>query len=454
MNRIARRSFITILLALVLVGGMVYFCYEYVTLGATWATFPGSPHVSQSGAGILVDRSGTELMRLGSGRTYSDSTSLRKAMLHWLGDREGNISAPAPTAYSGEMAGFSLIQGLYGADDAPGTTVMTLSASAQRAALNALGDRKGTVGVYNYETGEILCAVSTPSFDPDDVPDIAGDTTGAYSGAYLNRFTQVSYVPGSIFKVVTTAAALDCLEGIEDRTFTCEGSYYIGSDEIVCENVHGTVTLKQALAKSCNCTFAQVVELLGRDNMKKYVADFGITESQSFDGITTAEGNYDISSAAMVNVAWSGIGQYTDQINACRFMTFMGAIAGGGRAAEPYVISRVTAGEHNRYKARTSFTGRIMPQDVAEILAEYMRNNVVSIYGSENFPGLTVCAKSGTAQLGGDQKPNATFAGFVTDPEYPLAFIVIVENGGSGSGTGVPIASAVLSACKEVLDNE
>ena len=74
------------------------------------------------------------------------------------------------------------------------------------------------------------------------------------------------------------------------------------------------------------------------------------------------------------------------------------------------------------------------------------------IYGSDKFPGLTVCGKSGTSQLGGDQKSNAMFAGFVTDAEYPLAFIAVVENGGYGASTCIPVLSKVLAACKTEMD--
>ena len=83
-----------------------------------------------------------------------------------------------------------------------------------------------------------------------------------------------------------------------------------------------------------------------------------------------------------------------------------------------------------------------------------MRGNVELVYGAGNFPGLTVCAKSGTSQLGGEKTSNAMFAGFVTDPEYPLAFICVVENGGYGASTCVPVVSRVLDACKTVLDGE
>jgi peptidoglycan glycosyltransferase len=286
------------------------------------------------------------------------------------------------------------------------------------------------------------------------VPDIEGDTTGAYNGAYVNRFTQSVYIPGSIFKLVTTAAALDCVEGIEEMTFTCTGVYEYSIEDVTCERAHGVMTLETALASSCNCSFAQIVELIGKENMTKYVERFQVMQPISFDGITTAAGNYDVSNAIAVELAWSGIGQYTNQINPCRYMTFMGAIAGGGIAAQPYLVSQVTAGDSVTYEAKTATMGRIMPEEVALDLQTLMKNNVDTIYGAWNFPGLTVCAKSGTSELGGGQAPNAMFAGFVADEEYPLAFIVVVENGGYGSSTCVPILSKVLAACKTVIDGQ
>ena len=95
-----------------------------------------------------------------------------------------------------------------------------------------------------------------------------------------------------------------------------------------------------------------------------------------------------------------------------------------------------------------------MSEETAALLQSYMRNNVQSVYGDWNFPGLTVCAKSGTSQLGGGQTSNAMFAGFVTDEQYPLAFICVVENGGYGASACVPVLSQVLAQCKVVLDAE
>jgi peptidoglycan glycosyltransferase len=130
----------------------------------------------------------------------------------------------------------------------------------------------------------------------------------------------------------------------------------------------------------------------------------------------------------------------------------MGAIANGGMSIEPHLVSKVTCGGAVTYEAKPEAAGRIMSEEIADELQAMMRNNVLEKYGEENFPGLTVCAKSGTGQVGGDQKSNAMFAGFVTDEEYPLAFIVAVEDAGYGRHVCVPILSEVLAACKEVMD--
>lgn len=455
MNRVARRSTIALLLAVILVGGMLFFMAEFFLKADDWSVFPGNPHVyvgTNIDCGKILDADGNLILDAQESRVYAEDYATRLAMLHWLGDRDGYISAPAISEYSEEMVGYDILNGLYSYSGTGGEARLTLSSQVQKAALDAMGSYKGTVAVYNYKTGEIICAVSTPTYDPDNVPDIQGDTTGTYEGVYLNRFTQVSYVPGSIFKIITTAAALEMDEGCLDLRFTCEGSYAVEGDRVTCEHTHGTIDLKTALAKSCNCYFAQLVLYLGSDTLEKYVEQFQVTEPVSFDGITTASGTFDLSEAARLEIAWSGIGQYTDLINPCRFMTVMGAIAGGGEGALPYVVSSVTNGLTGNYKAKTETTGRIMDRDTAQTLTELMRNNVTNIYGDSYFPGLNVCGKSGTAQLGGGLMPNATFAGFVADEEYPLAFVVVVENGGSGSEICVPILSKVLCASKEWMD--
>ena len=113
-----------------------------------------------------------------------------------------------------------------------------------------------------------------------------------------------------------------------------------------------------------------------------------------------------------------------------------------------------SGGGMTAHKGSTQVMDRVIEQGTADKLTEMMRNNVVSIYGAGYFPDLYVCAKSGTAEVGEGQTPNATFAGFIQSNEYPLAFIVIVENGGSGSAVAGPIAGQVLYACVAAMDEE
>ena len=456
MNKVASRSAIVIVLVLVLVVGLSFFAFEFVTQSDEWVTFSGSPHVYNGGnigCGFVTDRNGVPLLDLSHGRIYSTDEQLRKATVHWLGDRKGSVNAPALSAYSAQLAGFDLLNGVYAYDDAGGTARLTLSSSVQTAALEALGDYKGTIAVYNYKTGELLCAVSTPVFDPDNVPNLTEDDP-SLEGMYINRFVQSKYTPGSIFKIVTLAAALESIPDIMEQKFTCTGSYLIGNETITCDGRHRQQDLKHAFRNSCNCAFAQIAQQLGAETLSRYVKQFGITQSVSFDGITTAQGNFDISSAAQLNVAWSAIGQYTDLVNPCAFMNFVGAIANDGKGTMPHLVKDIASDGITSYRAQKQSGERLMSEKTAKQIQEFMAFNVSDKYGSDNFPGLTVCAKTGTAEVGGDKKPNAVFTGFVQDSEYPLAFIAVVEDGGYGREICVPMISKVLSACRNAMDKE
>ena len=456
-HRVTKRTWVIHVFLLILLLGMAFFLWEYMTQAQRWVSSTGSPHLynnSNIGCGTIVDRSGTVLLDISTSRSYAQDLTTRKSTLHWLGDRKGFINASAVSGYADEMAGYDKINGVYAATGEAGNAQLTLSAWVQNTALEALGNRKGTVAVYNYKTGEILCAVTAPTFDPDNVPDIEADETGAYDGVYLNRFVQSAYVPGSIFKIVTVAAALENIPDIREQTFRCRGKIEYGTEAVTCETAHGNQSLERAFANSCNCAFAQIAEQLGKTNMVKAVEKYQLTQPLSFDDITTAAGNYNVADTAPVTFAWSCIGQHSNLVNPARFMTFMGAIANGGSAAEPYLMARVESGGKTTYEADIQKTGRLMSQEIADSVKAYMRKNTELVYGDWNFPGLKVCAKSGTSQLGGGQKSNAMFAGFVDSEEYPLAFMVVVENGGYGSHTCVPILSKVLGVCKAVMDQE
>jgi len=109
-------------------------------------------------------------------------------------------------------------------------------------------------------------------------------------------------------------------------------------------------------------------------------------------------------------------------------------------------------GSSTTYRARTKNNDRIMSESTAELLREYLMFNVEDKYGAENFKGMTVGAKTGTGEVGGGKKPNAVLAGFVEDEQTPLAFIVIVEDGGYGADVCIPIISKVLTVCKDVMN--
>lgn len=452
MNRIASRAMALFILCGLLLGGFAFFLTEYFLNSEDWVLKPGSPHIytgENIACGVAVDRDGKLLLDLNDGRKYSNLLALRQSTVHWIGDRYGSISAPALPHYAAELAGYDVINGVYSYGQVGGVAELTLSAEVQVAALEAMGDYKGTVAVYNYKTGQLICAVTTPTYDPDDVPKFTeGDER--YNGLYVNRFVQSCYTPGSIFKIVTLAAALETDPEIVNESFVCRGEYKIGNEQITCEDPHWEQTLKQAFCNSCNCAFAQIAVRLGVEKMMEYVEKFGITKSVSFDGIATKQGNFQVAGNADLNLGWAGIGQHLDLVNPCAFMTFVGAIANDGQVTNPYLVEQIKVNGNRTYDAKTVRGERIMSEQTAKVLQEYMQNNVTVKYGAENFPGLTVGAKTGTGEVEG-KKPNAMLAGFVENEKYPLAFIACVEDAGYGRAVCVPVVSKVLTAVQENL---
>lgn len=451
MKKVSNRSFVVILIAGVVLIGLLAFLVQYAASADDWIIFPGSPHVYDGNnltTGTIRDRNGRTLLTNQEGkRLYSGDETIRKATLHLLGDRYGYIPSVVLSEYAAEMAGFRVTQGIYGSDG--GEMTLTISAAANTTAYEMLSGHSGCVTVYNYQTGEVLCLASAPSYDPDYMPDIENDLSGQYEGVYVNRPVAAAYTPGSIFKLVTSVAALENIDDLDQRTFHCNGMTAIAGQPVNCLNVHGDIIFRDALAKSCNVVFAQLAVELGEETLSRCVRQLGIEESLTMDGLLTKAGQYDLSDATDWDLAWSGIGQYTDLINPVQFMTFVGAIANGGQAAAPYLVQEVKGA----YSANITISDQILQKETAEQLAELMVYNVQNVYGAWNFPEVTVGAKSGTAEQSGAQLPHATFAGFIQDERYPLAFVVVVENAGAGSDTCIPIVNAVLRVCMEEMEN-
>ncbi len=450
MKKIERRTLVCLALALCLAAGMCVFMGKYLLYGGSWASSAFNRHLyntdGQLASGTVLDRDGDVLSTVTEDgkRTYYDNVDVRKATLHAVGDLQGNIGTGALNAFADQLTGYNLLNGAFGAD-AGSDLYLTIDARYNYEAYQALGGHAGTVAVYNYKTGEILCMVSAPSYDPLNVPaDI--ETNDRYKGAYINRFLSSTFTPGSIYKTVTLMAALEEISDLAQRAWTCAGSVQIGDETIICSGTHGQQDIGDAFANSCNVAFAQIAAELGADTLQKYTEQAGLTNSYSVNGLPTAAGTFQWDGITDGQLGWAGVGQGQDQVNPCAMMVYMGAIASGGKAAEPYLIEKsVSALGLPSLPHFTKKTGRLVASDTAATMADMMAENVQKTYGASRFPNMDICAKSGTAEVGEGKTPHAWFTGFLRGEDTPYAFIVLVENGGGGSAVAGTVASRVLN---------
>lgn len=449
MKDITKRTIVSLCLAGLLLIGTGVFVYHFIKDGSDWASFSANSHLYENGvlkSGTVVDRDGEVLAQAHDGYwSYSDDSNKRKALLHTVGVPEGTIATGAITKFASQLTGYNLITGAKHIGDGK-MLYLTVDADVCRAAYKALSSYKGTIGVYNYKTGEIICLVSTPTYDPSNPPTISDDNP-AYDGVYLNRFYSSSFIPGSTFKLVTLYAALEKIPNVESMTFHCDGTMQIGDETITCTGVHGDIGLERALNVSCNCAFAQISEKLGGKTLSQYTEKTGLTDSYSVNGILTKKSSFGFKKDNKGQVAWGGVGQGSDLVNPCAMMVYMGAIANGGEAAVPQIISKQTS----EGGLKTSFyikdkTSNLISSEAAETISTYMKSNVVNTYGQKRFPGMDIYAKTGTAQVDSSQQSNSWFVGFLRGEETPYAFVVYAEGGGSGSSTAANIASTVLQA--------
>ena len=447
MKKLQRRTLFVLLFILALAAGTVVLCAFYVKDGAQWASFYGNQHVYTNGriaSGSIQDRNGTTLFDCAEGQ-YSDDKTTRISTLHAIGDKQGNINTGSKNLFADQLVGFSLITGTSGTGN---TIKLTLDANLNNAAYQAMAGRKGVAALYNYETGEVLCMLSTPSFDPADDAEAAKVTAGDsnYDGAYLNRFLSGTYTPGSTFKLVTAAAALETLHNEDSFSYTCTGSLTLNGEKITCPSVHGTQDFATALANSCNGAFATLATQVGGKTLEKYAKEAGLTSKVNVNGLNTAAGSFTAGTSDN-DVGWSGVGQYKDLVNPCAELTLMGCIAQGGSAATPRLLKSVTSSKGLPVAHVTTETSKIgWKADTCDKIRTLMHNNVTSNYSKNlDFGGLNVCAKSGTAEVG-TSKPHAWFVGFVEDSTYPYAFVVVVENGGWGSSVAGGVAASLLKA--------
>lgn len=454
MKKTRSRSTMVLIIALLAIVGLCVFIVKIFLNAGQWIQHSYNGHLAGSGglssAGEIFDRSGNTLAYSQDGeRLYNSDYTTRLSTLHVVGDDSLNISSAIQSSYRSQLIGFNYLWGLGlpSSLKAGGNITLTIDSSACNAAYNALGEHNGAVVVYNYKTGEVLCSVSTPTYDPMDPPEITEDNEKEYDGVYVDKVLAGLYAPGSTFKIITAAAALENIPDIENETFTCNGSTNIGGNEITCMHIHGELTMKEGLAQSCNVVFSELAARLGKDKMTAMAEKLGFNSSVIVNSTETARQVYNVSKADENGLGWSGIGQYTVEANPMQMAIMCGAIANGGTAVLPNEIK-------SGVMEINGGTKDMIDSDLAAKLDEYMRYDVTSYYGDSLFPSLTVCAKTGTAEVGENKEPHAWMVGYSQDEDAPLAFAVIVENGGYGFSTAGPVAVAAMEACASVLRSE
>ena len=422
MKKVKRRAASALLIAALLVVGLAVYLVRLADDGGAWASYfnGGTP------GGTILDRNGVVLYTSDdSGFSFAEDWSTRVACYHLIGDTAGNIRTGALRQFRDKLAGYSFIEGATSGQ----TISLTVDSALNVAAYSALAGRNGAVMLMDYTTGEILCMVSSPGDDP------ANPTSTPAEGTYLNKCLSSSFTPGSVFMLVTLAAAIDNIPDLFERSLWCEGSMIVDGAKLTCTGNHGSQTIEQALANSCNCAFGTLALELGPGIMAEYAEKLGITAPLTLDGMDVLPGSFTKGEEGSVGLAWSGVGQYEDLVCPYAMVRYVAAIANGGSVYEPTLLGRGTLDKETE----------LLSASTAQKISEMMNYNVQNAYGSWVFPGLNVSAKTGTAEVG-DGTSHAWMTGFLNDPEHPYAFVVILEHAGGGLANAGPVANAVLQA--------
>ena len=456
MKRILTRSLVLWFVTFAFLGGMVYLGVMTVWHHNEWVQQPFNGHMASANglgkAGKIYDRNDKTLAYSENNERFSsDDETTREALLHVIGDDRLNISTGIQSRYRTGLSGYNFVLGA-GVPDSlrPNTDLkLTVDADACRAAYEAMNGKKGCCVVYNYLTGEVLCDVSAPSFDPADPPEITEENEEEYDGVYLDNVVSSRFTPGSVFKIITAAAAIENVPDIYDQTFTCYGELDVEGNPITCEYAHGTQTFQEAFANSCNCAFAQIATQVGDEKMKETAEKFGFNnDSFKMSEIPIIESHYNAVGDGDNALAWSGIGQYTDLANPMLMAMVSSAVANNGTAAAPYIVED-DGNLINKLNIAVNKGGDVemISADTASKVKELMKGSAESYtWRGVSLAGLPFCAKTGTAEVGEDKEPTAWFVGIIDDTSHPYAFAATVVEGGYGISAATPVVEAAISA--------
>ena len=447
MKKIANRAAIIYFLIVAFLAGVVILVTSFVLNGAEWASNKANRHIYSGGtivnAGTISDRNGKSLAYSSDNeRIFADSSTLRKATLHVVGDTAGYISTGTHYLYRDTLSGYSPVEGIYYLKQTGTGTNITLNidSEANKIAFNAMGDYNGAIAVYNYKTGELLCSVSKPTYDIENKPsDLL--TNEKYSGVFLDKVISGIYTPGSIMKIITAACAIENIPDIYSRTFECDGEYETDDGKVICNGVHGEVNFEQAMNESCNCAFAEISIELGASKLKATANSMGFNTQLYAKEIRLTQSRFEPDTKSKAELGWAGIGQSTTLVNPCHFLSIMGAVANGGNGLAPDRIKSL--GTVSEIVGRAPEASIKIAPETAQKLANLLRSNVENKYGNWKFENLQMCGKTGTAQVDG-AKSHSWFVGYSMRDDLPLAVVCVVEHGGYGSGIASTVSNKVL----------
>ena len=345
---------------------------------------------------------------------------------------------------------------------------LTVDLALQQLAVDLLGDRNGAVVVMDPETGAVLTLAGAPDYDPNrlytdsDSSEQRLAEVGAYWREIIARedapllFRPVDglYVPGSTFKMLTASAILDSGVSTAETLYRDEGVLEVDGRVIIEQNRPDESrvdwTLEESFAYSLNVVFARIGLELGAEGLQEYAERFGIGESppiaigaapsQLAGDETQLTGNRTL-------VADTAFGQGELLVTPLQMALICSAIVNDGEIMEPYLVETVTDTDGGIVE-QTSPSG--WKQPISEQTAEAMRRlmEASAAYGyasAAQIDGLTVGGKTGTAEVG-DGEPHGWFVGYASDGERSLVTAVIVENGGSGSTSALPIGRDLLAS--------
>lgn len=347
-----------------------------------------------------------------------------------------------------------------------GGVTLTLNAAAQQAAFNGLSGKTGSVTAIDPTTGEILALASSPSFDPEAIAtDRLSESQRNYerlstdpSQPMLNRPLVSTPPPGSTFKLVTSAAALESGEFTPTSVIPGPASYRLPGSSMSIRNWQGSAcgpggqtTLTNALAVSCNSAFAWLGNQLGQDAIRAQAEKFGF--NRSFAVPMDAATSIYPSGMDAAQTAMSAIGQYNDTATSLQMAMVTAAIGNGGVTMNPYLVKELRGPDLQviRTTSPSSFT-RAMSTQNARQLMDMMVAVVESGTGSNaRIPGVRVGGKTGTAERGEGQTATAWFVAVAPADNPQVAVAVTIEDAGgraeiSGNGLAAPIARAVIEA--------